>query len=332
MRPPATLLVMADASYEALFDAGRAARLRRLARLAEPVRVTTLDTPAAARRLAEVEVLLTGWGCPPLDERVLDGAPNLRAVLHAAGTVKEHVTEACWRRGLRVTTAAEANAVPVAEYTLAAVLFAGKRVPHAAAVSRAARAMVQAPGTRTNYARTVTVVGFSRIGRRVVDLLRPFDLRVLVADPYADPERVADAGAEIVDLDAALAATDIVSLHAPAVPATYRLLDARRLALLRDGATVVNTARGALVDTGALTAECLTGRLSAVLDVTDPEPLPTDSPLWTLPNVMITPHVAGSLDSEVRRLADAALDELERYARGEAPLHPVHREDLSRIA
>ncbi|MGI5175207.1 hydroxyacid dehydrogenase [Dactylosporangium sp. CA-152071] len=332
MRAPATLLVMADASYDALFDAERVERLYRLARLAEPVRVTTFDTPAATRRLAEAEVLLTGWGCPPLDEQVLAGAPRLRAVLHAAGTVKEHVTDACWRRDLRVTTAAEANAVPVAEYTLAAVLFAGKRVPHAAALSRAARVMVQAPGPRTNYARTVTVVGYSRIGRRVVDLLRPFDLRVLVADPYADPGRVAGAGGELVDLDEALKASDVVSLHAPAVPATYRLLDARRLALLPDGATVVNTARGALVDTAALTDECRTGRLSAVLDVTDPEPLPPGSALWTLPNVLITPHVAGSLDGEVRRLADAALDELERYARGEAPLHPVHREDLSRIA
>ncbi|MDG4788053.1 hydroxyacid dehydrogenase [Micromonospora sp. WMMD1102] len=274
---------MAETSYRAMFDAARLARLRGLARLDEPMLVTAFDTPAAVRRLARTEVLLTGWGCPPLDERMLATAPRLRAVLHAAGTVKEHVTEACWRRGLLVTTAAEANAVPVAEYALAAVLFAGKRVPHAAALSRSARAMVQAPGLRANLDRTVTVVGFSRIGRRVVELLRPFALRVLVADPYATPELVAASGAELTELDAALPVSDVVSLHAPAVPATYRLLDARRLALLPDGATVVNTARGALVDTGALTVECRSGRLSALLDVTDPEPLPADSPCGPCP-------------------------------------------------
>ncbi|BCJ64087.1 hydroxyacid dehydrogenase [Polymorphospora rubra] len=329
---PQTLLVMADDTYRALFDADALARIRRTARLAEPAHVTRLDTGAARTRLAEVEVLVTGWGCPPLDDAVLSAAPRLRAVLHAAGTVKEHVTDACWARGLLVTSAAEANAVPVAEYTVAAVLFAGKRVPQAAALSRLHRTAVHASGERSNRDRVVGVVGFSRIGRRVVDLLRPYDLRVLVADPYADPATVGAAGATLVELDELLRASDVVSLHAPSLPATRHLLDRRRLALMPDGATLINTARGALVDTAALTDECAAGRLSALLDVTDPEPLPTDSPLWLMPNVFITPHVAGSLDGEVRRLADAAIEELERYARGAPPLHPVHSEHLLHMA
>ncbi|MEU6074350.1 hydroxyacid dehydrogenase [Micromonospora sp. NPDC047074] len=331
-RRPETLLAMDETAYRTLFDRTRLDRLHRLARLDDPVWVPDLGTAAARRRLAEVEVLVTGWGCPPLDERVLAGAPRLRAVLHAAGTVKDHVTEACWARGLLVTSAAEANAMPVAEYTVAAVLFAGKRVPHAAALSRAHRRWVHAPGERSNLHRTVGLVGYSRIGRRVARLLRPYDLRVLVADPYADPGAVADAGATLVDLDDLLGASDVVSLHAPALPQTRHMIDARRLALLPAGATLINTARGMLVDTGALAAECVTGRISAVLDVTDPEPLPADSPLWTLPNVLVTPHVAGSLDGEVRRLADAAIEEVQRYARGDAPAHAVLREELVRIA
>jgi phosphoglycerate dehydrogenase-like enzyme len=329
---PDTLLVMADAAYRDLFDAPRRERLAGLARLGSPVQVSDFGDPAARARLAGAQVLVTGWGCPPLTDEVLAAAPRLQAVLHAAGTIKHHVTDACWERDLLVTSAAEANAVPVAEYTVAMVLLAGKRVPHAAALSRLARTSVHAPGERSNLGRTVGLIGFSRIGRRVAAALRGHDVRVLVADRYADAARVAATGARLVELPELLRASDLLSLHAPSVPDTYRMLDARRLALLPDGATVINTARGALVDTEALAAECASGRLSAVLDVTDPEPLPAASPLWDLPNVLITPHLAGSLDSEVRRLADAVLDELDRFATGQPPRYPVHREELTHIA
>jgi phosphoglycerate dehydrogenase-like enzyme len=101
---------------------------------------------------------------------------------------------------------------------------------------------------------------------------------------------------------------------------------------LRDGATLVNTARGSLVDHDALLAELRCGRISAVLDVTDPEPLPPDSPLYTLPNVVLTPHIAGSLGTEVRRLGDAAIEELARYAAGHPFAHPLFAADLDRVA
>jgi phosphoglycerate dehydrogenase-like enzyme len=110
------------------------------------------------------------------------------------------------------------------------------------------------------------------------------------------------------------------------------MLDARRLALLRDGATLINTARGALIDQDALVAELVRGRIDAVIDVTEPEVLPPDSPLYDLPNVVLTPHIAGALGVEVRRLGDSALDELERYAHGEPFAHPVTRADLDRVA
>ena len=146
---------------------------------------------------------------------------------------------------------------------------------------------------------------------------------MLVSDPYVEGG---------VELDALLAASDVVSLHAPSLPSTRHMLDARRLALLRDGATLINTARGALIDQDALVAELVSGRIDAVIDVTEPEVLPPDSPLYDLPNVVLTPHIAGALGVEVRRLGDSALDELERYARGEPFAHPVTRADLDGIA
>ena len=139
-------------------------------------------------------------------------------------------------------------------------------------------------------------------------------------------------GAEKVELDELLRRSDVVSLHAPSLPETQHLLDARRLALLRDGAILINTARGALVDGDALAAELVAGRIDAVIDTTDPEILPADSPLYELPNVFLTPHIAGAMGTETQRMADLALDEIERLAKGEPLAHEVRREDLARIA
>ncbi|RSS78830.1 hydroxyacid dehydrogenase [Streptomyces sp. WAC06614] len=288
--------------------------------------------PALSHRLGEAEVLFTGWGCPPLDSPALGRMPRLRAVVHAAGSVKHHVTPACWERGLLVSSAAAANALPVAEFTLAAVLFANKRVLAAAHAYRAARGPIDLLGhypTLGNYDRTVGLVGASLIGRRVMELLRPFDLRVLVHDPYADPDDLAALGAEACPLEELLCRSDVVSLHAPALPATRHLLDATRLALMRDGATLINTARGSLVDTEALTRELVSGRLYAVLDHTEPEVLPADSPLFDLPNVLLTPHLAGSLGGELDRLAATAVAELARYAQGLAFRHAVDPDRLA---
>ncbi|MYT24935.1 hydroxyacid dehydrogenase, partial [Streptomyces sp. SID7760] len=194
-----------------------------------------------------------------------------------------------------------------------------KRVLESAHAYRAARGpidLLRRYPAVGNYHRTVGIVGASLIGRRVMELLRPFDLRVLVHDPYADPGELAALGGESCALDELLRRSDVVSLHAPALPQTHHLLDAAGLALMPDGATLVNTARGSLVDTVALTEELVAGRLHAVLDHTEPEVLPAGSPLYNLPNVLLTPHVAGSLGGELDRLAATAVEELERYALG----------------
>ncbi|PZG02926.1 hydroxyacid dehydrogenase [Micromonospora deserti] len=315
------LVVMNRESFRAHFDEARLARLTELVALADPIWVDDLDSPAARARLAAAEVLVTSWGAPTLTAERLAAAPALRAVFHGAGSVRSLVTSEVWRRGIRVTNAADANAIPVAEYTLAAIIFAGKKAPFIAADPDAA---YQGWGHRdgygdlSNYRRTVGVVGFSRIGRRVVDLLGCLDsAECLVADPHADPTEVALAGATLVGLREMLPRSEILSLHAPALPSTYHMIGAAELALLPDHATVINTARGSLVDSEALAAECRSGRLFAILDVTEPEPLPADAALRAVPNVMITPHIAGSLGSEILRLTDHTLDELSRWIAAE---------------
>ncbi|MEX0174488.1 hydroxyacid dehydrogenase [Streptomyces sp. LMG1-1-1.1] len=285
--------------------------------------------------LEDVEILITSWGCPVLDEEILARAPALKAIVHAAGSVKHHVTQACWDRGLLVSSAAAANAVPVAEYTVAAILFANKRVLDIGGLYRDHRATLdwsqQFPGFG-NYRRTVGLVGASLVGRKVLELLRPYDLDLLLADPHVDAAQAAELGARHVDLDELMARSDVVSLHAPALPETEHMVDARRLSLMRDGATLINTARGSLVDTDALTAEAVTGRIRAVIDVTEPEVLPATSPLYSLPNVLLTPHIAGSLGGELHRITSSALDEVERYCAGEPFAHAVHHAALATSA
>jgi phosphoglycerate dehydrogenase-like enzyme len=166
----------------------------------------------------------------------------------------------------------------------------------------------------------------------VAERLRTLDVEVVVSDPYLDDAGASALGVVALGLDDLLATSDVVSIHAPALPSTHHLLDATALARMRDGAWLLNTARGSLVDTAALEAELVSGRLNAFIDTPDPEPLPAESPLYDLPNVVLTPHIAGSLGNEVGRMGELAVTEVERFVGGEAPLHPVTRTDLDRIA
>ncbi|WP_217574386.1 hydroxyacid dehydrogenase [Streptomyces sp. GbtcB7] len=331
---PAALFAMHPQHLAELFPPATMARLQRRVEIDTGLVVQDFTDPALARVLAETQILITGWGCPRLDEQVLDAAPRLRAVLHAAGSVRSLVTDACWDRGLTVSSAAQANALPVAEYTLAMILLAGKSV---FSLSRSYRNEAVYPLPRAlqglgNNGRTVGIIGASRIGKRVLELLRPFDLRALLFDPYADQAQAAALGARLVPLDDLLSNSDIVSVHAPDIPATRGMLSRERLALIKDGGVVINTSRGALIDPHALLRELTSGRLAAVLDVTDPGPLPADSALHDLPNVFLTPHIAGSVGNELGRLGATVVDEIDQLVAGQPPLHQVLPTDLVRVA
>ncbi|MFD3807693.1 hydroxyacid dehydrogenase [Streptomyces sp. NPDC058611] len=335
-RRPRVLLAMAPELRPRLLGDAVAQRLSEVAEFDPDFVADDYARPEAAGALAEAEVLLTFWGAPAVDARALARAPRLQAVVHAAGSVKQLVTGACWDRGIAVSSAALANSMPVAEYTVAMVLLSNKRVLQLREEYRSVR------GTRHdwhlryphagNYRRTVGIVGASRIGRRVIELLRPYDLELVLYDPYVSAGAAAALGVRGVGLDELCRIADVVSLHAPELPETRAMIDRRRLALMRDGATLINTARGSLIDGAACTAELASGRLHAVIDVTEPEVLPGDSPLYDLPNVLLTPHIAGSLGNELHRMADSAVEEIARYAAGEPFAHPVHREDLDRTA
>jgi phosphoglycerate dehydrogenase-like enzyme len=309
------MLAMAPEAFDEVMAIGARERIAGVVEFVGPVPIVG-EWPRHPR-LADVEVLVTGWGSPRVDSVLLEALPSLGLVIHAAGTVKDHLTPGVWKRGIPVSSAAPIVNSPVSKFTVAAIILAAKR-----AFPLAHRYADVGFGTRAEktgssvFDRTVGVIGASRIGRDVIRDLAELGLEVLVYDPHLRPTDVASLGARRVGIDDLCRLSDIVTVHAPDLPSTRHLLDARRLALLADGSVVINTARGQLVDTDALTAECAAGRIDAVLDVTDPEPLPPGHPLLRMPNVLVTPHIAGANGPDAALIGEFVADELERYAKG----------------
>lgn len=333
-RPRAALAMSTDAARAVLGPGARAA-LARVCDLHEGPVLDDFTTAYARSVLRDAELLVTGWGCPPLDEAALAAAPRLRAVAHTAGSVRGHLTPACWERGIEVSSAAAANALPVAEYAVTMILLTGKYVLERARAYRAARTApdpLAVPHEVGNHGRTVGILSASLIGRRVIELLRPYDLPILLHDPYVSAEEARALGTAPVPLGELFARSDVVSVHTPLLPATRGLVDRTLIDSMRPGAVLLNTARGAVVDQDALTDAAVDGRVRAVLDVTDPEVLPPEHPLWDCDNVLITPHLAGSQGNEWGRLADLAVAEVTRWAAGDGFAHPVRPERLAFLA
>jgi phosphoglycerate dehydrogenase-like enzyme len=330
---PAVALSMHPGLEPHALRAEHRAALAEVADVLDPTAVQALPPGRADEVLAAADVLLGHWGCVVVDQALLDRAPRLGMLAYAAGTLRDTVTPAAFARGLRITSGAAANAVPVAEYTVAAILWANK----GAFVERERLRGAEVPPLPRrhpvgNWGKRIGLVGASHVGRAVVGLLRPFRCSVAIADPYLSAEDAAALGVARLDLDKLLAISDVVSLHAPALPSTERMIGAAQLARMMDGATLINTARGALVDHDALVPEVRSGRLTAVLDVTDPEPLPLDHPLLHLPACVVTPHLAGSQGSELSRQAELVIEEIRRFAASEPALHPVAAADMDRVA
>ena len=291
------------------------------------------DSEAVRSVLSEAEIALGSWGMPRLSADLLTSAPRLRIVIYGAGSVKSFVTDEVFRRCITVTSAAAVNGRVVAEFVVALMTLCLKGAwrfvlnPHTSAPYFSREE--QFAGLTGFSGATVGIISASEVGRAVMELLGSYPCRILLYDPYADPERVRSMGATSAALDDIMRQSDVVSLHSPSIPELHRFIDRRRLSLLKDGAWFINTARGVLVDEVALVDELATGRINACLDVTDPEPPGTDSALYTLPNVILTPHMAGAIGTDCRRLGAACMAELDRYLRGERPLHPVHADDLA---
>jgi phosphoglycerate dehydrogenase-like enzyme len=284
--------------------------------------------------LPEADACITSWGVARLDEDVMAAAPSLRAMAHMGSSVKRFVSPALWNAQVQVTSAGVTLARDVAETTLGLMIVGRKRVwPLAAHVREGGwrDGVWDRWDARELTRSTVGVVGASNVGRHLIALLEPFDVTVLLYDPFVDDEMAADLGTTKVDLGELLSQSDVVTLHAPLTEQTRHMVDATALARMRDDALLINTARGELIDEAALVAELTAGRFFAFLDVTDPEPPGPDSPLRSLPNVVVTPHIAGCIE-KCHRMGELAVEELRRFFAGEPPVYAINEAMLNRIA
>lgn len=283
---------------------------------------------------SDIEILFGGWGTPCLDEELLEVLPRLQAVFYGAGTVRYLVSDAFWSRNLLLTSSWMANAIPVAEFTMAQIILSLKKAWPQAMALRTHKTWSKAaclPGAYTGA--RVGLVSLGAIGRMVAERLQQMDLAVLAFDPFVSEEEMHQLGVEKADLPALFAQCDVVSLHAPDLPQTRNMITEDLLRSMKEGATFINTARGAVVDEAAL-IRVLEDRpdLVACLDVTHPEPPVDGSPLYSLPNVMLTPHIAGSAGFECHRMGEYVVEELRRYLSGEPPRWPVTQELFQRMA
>ena len=295
---------------------------------------TDWDGSQLAERIAGVDVIIASWGLAKLDETVMARADRLKFVGYGAGSVKGFALEPFWAKGCRLSHAAFRIADSVAEYTLTATMMGLRRLQD---YDRKLKAGEAWPKSRSDFSyeirgMKVGLLGMGYVGRRAAHLFQAVGAEVWVYDPYLAPARAAELGLHQAGLDELLSTCPLISIHLPVTPETHHLLGARELALLRDGAVLINSARAWTVDQEAMLAELLSGRIWAALDVFDAEPLEADHPLRRLDNVLITPHIAGHTLTGYKSLMSEMVDEAERLYKMEPLRHEVTQEMLATMA
>jgi phosphoglycerate dehydrogenase-like enzyme len=334
MPPPNILVAVRPALYAELFTPEADARLNRLAALTFNDEDRNWSSDELAAQIAGYDAVITGWGTPKFTEAVLNASTALKLIAHSAGSIKAMLPPAVFEREISVTHAASAIAPAVAELTLMLIMLSLRPVHLLNQSLRSgtwAQAKDQGMGQEIAGQR-IGVVGAGYTGRCVIQLLRAIGAEVWAYDPYLTSERAAELDVRKVELDTLLAGCPVITLQAPPTEATYHMIGASQLRLLQDGAVFINTARAHLVDQEALLAELRTGRIVAALDVFDPEPLPDDSPLRDLDNVILTPHIAGASQQARIRQGTIIVDEIERFFGGDALQYRVTREMLGIMA
>ena len=336
MKKPTILVVPSIPLFKKLFSDEADARLRALGTIIRNESETDWTADDLRQRISAADILVTSWRTPRLTDDLLDEARGLKLVAHSAGSVKFMLDERLMERGIAVSTAGAAMIKSVAEMTMLLCMSMLRPLNHLDAGLRAGAswAEMKLAGVGEELGgKTVGVVGAGQIGRRVIRMLRAWDVEVRVFDPLLTPD-----GAMSLDVTAyaslneMLAGCDIVTLHAPVLPETRHLIGAEQLAAMRDGAILINTARSVLVDTDALVAQLRKGRLRCATDVYDHEPLPPDDPWRSMPNTLILPHIASSTRQSFERQGDITVSEVERFIRGEPLEYPVTPKSLKIMA
>ncbi len=284
----------------------------------------------------DTEYIFSTWGMPqPSEEQIAKCFPNLKAVFYAAGSVKGFAPQFI-RRGVTVCSGWGANAVPVAEYTLAQIILANKGFfvsSRLQSVGKHEEAFEIQKNFQGNFEVKVGIIGAGMIGSLVCRMLRQYHVEVLVYDPFLSDEKAQTLGVQKATLEEIFASCNVVSNHIADKPETKGMFDYALFSRMLPYATFINTGRGGqVVEVDLIRVLTERGDLTALLDVTDPEPPVAGSPFYTLPNCVLTPHIAGSYGNEYHRMAEYMRDEYFRFLKGEKCIYQVTEAVLKTMA
>lgn len=286
--------------------------------------------------LSDCDIVMADWGSPKFDAHILEFAPELKAIFYAGGSIRGIVGDGFWDRDITIASAYGANAVSVAQYTVAQILSCLKKVWEYSYSVRKLRDYPQrdvfnAPGT---YNSVLGIVSLGMIGWHVCRYIQAItEMKVIAYDPYVDKAQAAAMNVEMHSLEEIFELSDVVSIHTPVFEDTKGMITGEYFKSMKPNSSFINTARGILVRENEM-IDVLRDRkdITAVLDVTYPEPAEPDSALYDLDNIIITPHIAGCMGPECNRMGRYMTDELERYVNGKSLKWQITRERFNILA
>ncbi len=332
MKNTKILLMMGGSRFKEVFPQDILDKLASLGELTINAKANTLNQDELKALVADVDAIVTSWGAPKLTPEVLDAAPNLKFIGHAAGSVKNIVPVEAFDKGITVTNAARVMGSGVGEMNLTFMLASLRNLTEFHENKKAGIWQKNDRKVKGLFYQKVGVVGLGNTAREMLKLLKPFECEVIAYDPYVSDEVAESLGVTKKSLHDVMKESTIICLHAPILPNTYHMIGATELALIQDGAIFINTARGWLIDHDALVEEAKKGRFQICLDVTDPEPLPAGHPLWEMENVMLTPHIAGPTPDRRRDMGQDIADKLEAFLKGEPLVDIIDKKRYEHMA
>lgn len=306
--------------------------LRKLGDLRIYDRETFDDEEYVLEFLRDSDIIITTWGSPHISDKMLEVCPNLIAHVHAAGSVKGVINENYASRGIRVTSAAKELSRGVAETALGAAIAACKGMFTLSKQTREGLWRDNYDIITDFYGIKIGVISAGMAGRAFINLLKNFVVDILVYDPTLSAEQIAELGGEKREFEDLLRESDVISIHAPNIPATDNMFNAGNVHLIKDDAVVINTARANVIDEPAFVEELKKNRFTAIIDVMNQEPPALDHPYRSLPNVILLPHIAGAANNGCTRMATYAVEEVERLVRGEKMDSEIDLSKLSILA
>ena len=301
---------------DSFFSEALSARLEQLGCVEWNTNTEQFSEEELAEKLSGVDICISGWGNTPFYEKTLKYADKLKLIAHIGGSVRPMVGDAAFERGIRVCSGNRVFAESVAEGVLAYMLCSLRRIGEYEA-RMAAGEWPSLIGTRGLLGRSVGLVGYGMIAEYLVKFLKPFGCRIMVSSRHISAEELAEAGIEAAAAEEIFRTCDIVSLHSSLTARTKHSIGADLLNSMKDGALLVNTARGALIDEEALVLVLQERPVWAALDVFETEPLPMDSPLRECERVLLMPHAAGPTADRRYVVTSHVLDDIGRFLNGE---------------